>query len=92
MRNQLPPHVYDNESAIINLDDDIGPGTHWVAYKKRGKDVEYFDSYGNLRPPTELISYLCTKSGTRIRYNTARFQSLNAWNCGHLSLAFLSIK
>ncbi|XP_034944924.1 uncharacterized protein [Chelonus insularis] len=26
---------WKNESAIINLDDKTGPGTHWVAYKKR---------------------------------------------------------
>ena len=36
MRNTLPPNrpLY-NESAIINLDDSRGPGTHWVAYKKK---------------------------------------------------------
>ena len=58
MRNDLPksgPHV--KESAIINLDDKNGPGTHWVAYKKFNDDVIYFDSFGNLRPPSENIKY-----------------------------------
>ena len=47
MRNKLPiigPYI--SESAIVNLDDKDGPGTHWVACKKIGNDVEYFDSFG----------------------------------------------
>ena len=59
MRNALPsgkPKL--KETAIINLDDKSGPGTHWVAYRKLGKDVTYFDSFGNLKPPKELINYL----------------------------------
>ena len=69
MRNALPSQPRPNESAIVNLDDKNGPGTHWVAYKKRGRFVNYFDSYGNLQPPRELISYLCTGSNV-IEYNT----------------------
>jgi hypothetical protein len=90
MRNRLPSSVRHNESGVVNLDDFTGPGTHWVAYKKRGLNVEYFDSFGNLRPPTELVSYLCSKPGTQIRYNTQRYQQPNDWNCGHLSLNFLA--
>ena len=43
MHNALPvggPKY--NESAIINLDDASGPGTHWVSYRKRGNNVVYF--------------------------------------------------
>ena len=59
MRNALPdsgPRYC--ESAVINLDDDSDSGTHWVAYRKRGKNVIYFDSFGDLRPPLDLILYL----------------------------------
>lgn len=48
--------------------------------------VFYFDSFGNLRPPKELIKYL---KGCDIYYNRERFQHRNPWNCGHLSLQFL---
>lgn len=59
MRNNLPPGgPRVNESAIVNLDDESGPGTHWVAYRKTGQDVLYFDSFGNLQPPKELVKYL----------------------------------
>ena len=59
MRNELPkggPLKY--ESAIVNLDDKDGPGTHWVAYEKINNQVTYFDSFGNFQPPVDLIKYL----------------------------------
>ena len=57
MRNKLPKSSLVNESAIVNLDSFEGPGTHWVAYKKVGNYITYFDSFGNLKPPLELIEY-----------------------------------
>ena len=88
MRNQLPvkgPHK--NESAIVNLDDSDGPGTHWVAYKKIGNNVLYFDSFGNLCPPLDLIDYLGV--GSFIKYNHDRYQDYGSVECGHLCLKFL---
>lgn len=92
MRDDLPasgPRY--NESAIINLDSIDGPGTHWVAYKKRGGLVTYFDSFGNLPPPTELVRYF-TNSANKIFYNYQRLQRFNTVWCGHLCLQFLSSK
>lgn len=86
MRDTLPAKAYYNESAIVNLDDHDGAGTHWVAYRKRGPTVEYFDSFGDLPPPRELIRYL---AGSRISYNRHRYQKFNSYNCGHLCLEFL---
>jgi len=90
MRDELPEFSKTNESGVVNLDNSRGPGTHWVAYKKLKNNVEYFDSYGDLRPPAELVSYLCQDPRTRIHYNTERHQRPDDWNCGHLSLKFLS--
>lgn len=87
MRNNLPKTCLKNESAIINLDDVNGPGTHWVAYLKKGKAAYYFDSFGNLPPPVELIQYL--GSNSKIYYNYKRYQSFGTVNCGHLCLKFL---
>lgn len=58
MRNTLPKFSNKNECAIFNLDSSEGHGTHGVAHKKHGNEVEYFDSFGNLKPPKELINYL----------------------------------
>lgn len=85
MINELPSRPYQNECGIVNLDRSDGAGTHWVAYYKSNNQIEYFDSYGNLRPPREIVNYL----GKNIKYNYNRFQKDNSVNCGHLCLRFL---
>lgn len=90
MRNTLPksgPHK--NECAIVNLDRVEGRGTHWVAYKKISNLVWYFDSFGNLKPPIELIKYL---HNCKIHYNNDQQQTYNTTNCGALCLRFLNKK
>ena len=70
MRNTLPssgPRYY--ESAILNLYDESGPGTHWVAYRKPNKSVVYFDSFGDLHSPLELMNYLGVNT---VKYNLER--------------------
>lgn len=86
MRDELkfPPKQYEN--SILNLD--TGNGTHWVAYKIRKGTVHYFDSFGNVAPPLEFLSYV--KSATSLHYNRWRYQHYDSVNCGHLCLAFLS--
>ena len=73
MRNSLPKKPHKRECGVINLDDESGPGTHWVAYNKRDKNVIYFDSFGNLQPPLEVIKYL----GEKVQYNHDRYQNYN---------------
>lgn len=63
-----------------------GRGTHWVAYKKNYNNVTYFDSFGDLRPPQEVIKYF---DGCKIKYNYVREQNFNTIICGHLCLKFL---
>lgn len=88
MRDSLPPSSPRRyESAIINLDTLTGPGTHWVAYKKTNDSVLYFDSFGSLKPPIELVRYFGAKC--KIQYNPDAFQTYNTINCGHLCLEFL---
>lgn len=88
-RDGLPKRIHHTETGIVNLDDVEGGGTHWVAYSKRGQKINYFDSYGDLRPPQELEKYLLSNGRGVILYNNQRYQKVNATNCGHLSLMFL---
>lgn len=93
MRDTLPvlgPRRY--EAAIINLDSSSGPGTHWVAYRKNDGEVTYYDSFGNLPPPVELVRYLlCGKKASKnIYYTYDRQQDFGSVWCGHLCLKFLS--
>lgn len=87
MRNDLPNKCLKNECGVINLDDKDGVGTHWCAYYKNNNICSYFDSFGNLKPPLELITYF--GSSCRIFYNHKRYQDFNTFNCGHLCLQFL---
>lgn len=90
MRNKLPKKINKTESGIVNLDSTNGAGTHWTAYIKNKNKVMYFDSYGNLRPPLELISYFKSDGGKiNIAYNYNTYQSYNTTICGQLCLQFL---
>jgi len=86
-RDKLPIRPKRKESAIVNLDIENGTGTHWVAYKKIGNRVDYYDSFGNLPPPLELEIYF---AGCEVKYNYERRQKYNTTNCGHLCLTFLT--
>lgn len=86
MRTSLPNKPWNHECGVVNMDDESGPGTHWVAYKKVGKIVIYFDSFGNLSPPKELVNYF---RGCQLYFNHNRLQSYNTSNCGQLCVKFL---
>lgn len=93
MRDFLPSKIGDNESGIVNLDSISGAGTHWVCYSKRGSFIEYFDSFGNLRPPFELQRYFNTDiRPVTIKYNYFSRQKPDSVNCGHLCLDFLNTR
>ena len=84
MRTTLPTGgVYRNESGIVNLDYADESDTHCVAYSKRGDRAVYFDSFGNLRSPKELMRF-GRKSSNRTPY-----QRYDKSNCGQLCLQFL---
>lgn len=91
MRDNLPKKPRRNECGILNLQTTKEDGSHWVTYFKHsgsggGSDIiYYFDSYGNLSPPKELVAYL----GHNIQYNHDTFQNYNTVICGHLCLLFL---
>lgn len=89
MLNTLPPRgPWKREASIVNLDKSSGLGTHWVCFRKNENTVDYFDSYGDLRPPIEIQKYL---KGTYIAHNRTGYQTVhtNSEICGHLCLAFL---
>lgn len=89
-RDDLPATIRRNETGILNLDTNKGKGSHWVAYYKKGAKASYFDSFGNLRPPKELVSYFQSDSSTKhIWYNHDPHQKFQTVNCGHLCLRFL---
>lgn len=90
MRDNLPQSKpWKNECMIINHDSINNLGTHWTCYVKEGESVFYFDSFGKLAPPLELIKYL--GSACKFFYNSKRYQDFNTIICGHLCLKFLYV-
>jgi hypothetical protein len=85
-RNNLPRIPRQFECGILNLDTFEGSGTHWTAYIKDDDSVYYYDSFGNLPPPLELIKYLSTP---QLLYNREQDQNFGTVICGQLCLQFL---
>lgn len=86
MKDRLPIKPKRIECGIVNLDNSDGIGTHWVAYIKVYNYCEYYDSYGDLRPPLELVRYF---NNCNVYYNYVRYQKCNTVLCGHFCLKFL---
>lgn len=89
MRDNLPKKIKEIECGVVNLDSEKNKGTHWVGYYKKDKKIVFYDSYGNLRPPTELIEYFHSNGNVDIYYNYENFQKFNSNNCGQLVVNFL---
>lgn len=62
--------------GIINLDNSVGRGTHWVCYI----ESNYFDPFG-LPPPNDLHFIK--------QYNTLQYQEKKSVLCGYFCLYFI---
>ena len=89
LRSDLPVDApYKEECGIINLDDSVGPGTHWVCYAGLGHGTEiyyYFDSFG-LAPPEEILKYI-----PNIKFNNIQYQDKQSFLCGYYCLFFIHL-
>ena len=85
--DKLPMSIRKNEVGIINLDDYIGSGTHWLAYRNGNKYAEYFDSFG-LPMPKEVEKYLATSDKTLV-YSSDEIQDRDSVLCGYWCLYYL---
>lgn len=75
------------ECWILNHGTSHTDGTHWTALAKNNNTAFYFDSFGKLPPPFEVINYL--NKNIRLYYNAKRYQNYGTAICGHLCLRFL---
>lgn len=88
MRDSLPKSKpWQYECMIVNHDSIENNGTHWTCFAKINSDAFYFDSFGKLAPPLEIIEYL--GSECHVFYNSKQYQQFNTNICGHLCLKFL---
>lgn len=85
IKSTRSPH--DIEAGILNLSKSYQKGTHWTAwFQHSNQNACYYDSFGDLPPPIELVNYL---TGCNIYYNVERDQIFDSVICGQLCLCFL---
>lgn len=79
------------ECWILNHGSSRTSGTHWTALARNGNIAFYFDSFGKLPPPFEVIEYLSGYKDGEIQlyYNVKQYQHYGSNICGHLCLKFL---
>jgi hypothetical protein len=71
----------NNMFYIFNLDNEDGPGTHWVViYNCEPDKCLYFDPFG-VDPPEELLELMRT-TRKKIIMNSYRVQALTSKSCG----------
>ena len=86
-KDVLPTQIKNKECGIVNLDNHIGPGTHFVAYRNIDRFCEYFDSFG-LMMPSEVKKYMAT-SGKQLEYSGDEIQERDSVLCGYWCLYYL---
>ena len=83
-----PDHIHKTGCCIINLDDGVGNGTHWVTTFIKSKIIYYFDSF-SLPPPLEFLDY-AKKLKMKYQYNNGYpIQNILSVRCGYFCLYFL---
>lgn len=88
MRDTLPKKIMSKKECwILNHGSSSTDGTHWTALAKINNSAYYFDSFGKLPPPLEVINYL--GDDVQLYYNAKKYQNYGTAICGHLCLRFL---
>ena len=80
------PIFKNNESTIVNLDDSLGKGTHWISYKKINDKIFYFDSYGVAYIPDIIKNQY---SNHKFICNIYRIESMDSNQCGRYCILFV---
>jgi len=56
MKDELQRIDKNTECVVINLQNSNESGINWVAYYKNNDKKYYFDSYGDVLPPKNLLN------------------------------------
>jgi hypothetical protein len=81
---ELAEQKKEPSRCIINLDEPMNQGTHWVGLKTSPNGIiQYYDSFG-VFPPFNIKKRI-------IQYNIEKDQKNNEENCGYRALLFCLI-
>ena len=81
----MPKEIKDG-GYVINLDEYVDVGTHWIALFCKSSKTVYFDSFGVEHIPEEIKEFIGNKN---IKANTFRVQANNSIMCGYFCIGFI---
>ena len=81
LKGFIPERVY-----VINLDEYLDIGTHWIALYVNNKTVAYFDSFGAEHIAKEIKKFINKKN---IIANIFRTQTYDSIMCGYFCIGFI---
>ena len=84
-RNNLPKKIKDG-AYIINLDEYVDVGTHWIVLFYKKNEIVSFDSFGVEYIPEEIKEFIRNKN---IKTNIFRVQENNSIMCGYFCIGFI---
>ena len=84
-RNKLPKTI-KNGAYVINLDEYVDIGTHWIALFCRKTEIVYFNNFGVEDVPEQIKEFVGNRN---IKANIFRVKSNNSIMCGYFCIGFI---
>ena len=84
-RNNLPKRIKDG-AYVINLDEYVDVGTHWIALFCNRSEIVYFNSFGVEHVPEEIKEFVGNKNTIA---NIFRVKANNSVMCGYICIGFI---
>ena len=84
-RNNLPLKIKDG-AYVINLDEYVDVGTHWITLFCNRNEMIYFDSFGVENVPKEIKEFVGNKN---IKAKIFWVQANDSVMCGYFCIGFI---
>ena len=81
LKNNLPKKIKDG-TYVINLDEYVDVGTHWIALFCNRNEIVYFDSFVVAHVPEEI-------GNKNIKASIFRVEASDSVMCGYFSIGFI---
>ena len=86
LRDNLPNKIKDG-TYVTNLDEYSDIGIHWILLYVKNNDITYFDSFGVVHIPKEIIKLIGRKN---VIVNIFRIQAFDSIMCGYFCIGFIN--
>ena len=80
------PNKIKDGAYVINIDEYVDVGTHWIALFCKNNVIVYFNSFGVEHVPKEIERFI---RNNNIKTNIFRIQSNNSIMCGYFCIGFI---